>query len=161
VLNLYASTTDNEILWFVSLLDIDPQGNEMLLTRGWLRGSQRQLDPQASKPWQPYHSHTKREPLIPGEIYDFNIEIRPYGILFKAGHRIGLRIKCVDDEQPNNFLQAIGMGHLWRQSASRVTVYHNAEYPSYLLLPITKGNRIGTYMSGGKLSTQFFPYRKF
>ena len=161
VLNLHASTTDTEILWFVSLLDIDPQGNEALLTRGWLRGSQRQLDSQRSKPWQPYHSHTKHEPLIPEEIYEFNIEIRPYGILFKAGHRIGLRIKCVDDEQPNNFLQAIAIGHLWRQSVSRVTVYHNSEYPSHLLLPVTKGNKIGTYMSGGKLSAQFFPYRKF
>jgi len=53
------------------------------------------------------------------------------------------------------------MGHLWRQSASRVTVYHNSEFPSHLLLPVTRGNRIGTYMSGGKLSDQFFPYRKF
>ncbi len=161
VLNLYASTTDREVLWFVSLLDIDPQGNETLLTRGWLRGSQRELDTKRSKPWQPYHSHLKREPLAPNEIYEFNIEIRPYGILYKAGHRIGIRIKSVDDEKPTNFLQAIGMGHLWRQSASRVTVYHNSESPSHLLLPVTKGNRIGTYMSGGKLSEQFFPYRKF
>lgn len=161
VLNIYASTTDTEILWFISLLDIDPQGNGTLLTRGWLRGSQRQLDFKRSKPWQPYHSHIKSEPLIPGEIYEFNIEIRPYGILFKAGHRIGIRIKCVDDEKPNNFLQAIGVGHLWRQSPSRVTVYHNSDFPSHLLLPITKGNRIGTYISGGKLSSEFFPYRKF
>ena len=161
VLNLYASTTDTEILWFVSLLDIDPQGNETLLTRGWLRGSQRELDMKRSKPWQPYHSHFKREPLTPNEIYEFNIEVRPYGILYKAGHRIGIRIKSVDNEKPTNFLQAIGMGHLWRQYASRVTVYHNSEYPSHLLLPVTKGNRIGTYMSGGKLSDQFFPYRKF
>jgi predicted acyl esterase len=86
---------------------------------------------------------------------------RPNGILYKAGHRIGLSIKCVDDERPTNFLQAIAMGHLWRQSASRVTVYHSSEFPSHLLLPVTKGNRIGTYMSGGKLSEQFFPYRKF
>jgi len=34
VLNLYASTTDTEILWFVSLLDIDTEGKETLLTRG-------------------------------------------------------------------------------------------------------------------------------
>jgi uncharacterized protein len=161
VLNLYASTTDTEILWFASLWDIDPQGNETLLTRGWLRGSQRELDAKKSKPWQPYHSHSKREPLSSGQIYEFNIEIRPYGILFKAGHRIGLRIKSVDNEIPTNFLQAIGMGHIWRQSASRVTVYHNADYPSHLLLPVTRGNRIGTYMSGGKLSDQFFPYRRF
>jgi len=72
-LNLYASTTDKEVLWFVSLLDIDPQGKETLLTRGWLRGSQRQTDPKRSKPWQPYHLHTQREHLIPGEIYEFNI----------------------------------------------------------------------------------------
>jgi len=161
VLNLFASTTDTEILWFASLLDIDPQGNETLLTRGWLRGSQRQVGPDRSKPWQPFHSHTERDPLVPHQIYEFNIEIRPYGILFKAGHRIGLRIKCVDDEQPANFLEAIAMGHLWRQSASRVTVYHNAAYPSHLLLPVTRGNRIGTYMSGGKLSASFFPYRRY
>ena len=161
VLNLYASSTDTEVLWFVSLLDIDLEGNETLLTRGWLRGSQRQVDKKRSRPWQPFHPHTRREPLVPGEVYEFNIEVRPYGILFQAGHRIGLRIKCIDDEKPANFLQAIATGHLWRQASSRVTVYHNAEHPSHLLLPITKGNIIETYMSGGEMPSEYFPYRRF
>ena len=161
VLNLYASSTESEVLWFVSLWDIDPDGNEALLTRGWLRGSQRRMDPKRSKRWQPYHSHTQREFLKPDEIYEFNIEIRPIGVLFRAGHRIGLRIKCVDDQIPMSFSEAVGTGHLWRQSASMVTVYHNTDYPSHLLLPITKGNIIGTYMSGGKTSSEFFPYRRF
>jgi predicted acyl esterase len=159
VLNLYASTTDTEVLWFVSLLDVDEEGNETLLTRGWLRGSQRAVDPERSKPWQPYHPHVQREPLTPGEIYEFNIEIRPYAILFTAGHRIGIRIKCVDDEKPVNALEGHNVGHLWRQSASRATVLHNGDYPSHLLLPVTKGNVIGTYMSGGKLPQELFPYR--
>jgi uncharacterized protein len=30
-------------------------------------------------------------------------------------------------------------------------VHHNADNPSHLLLPITRGNRIGTFISGGKL----------
>jgi predicted acyl esterase len=161
VLNLYASTTDTDILWFISLYDIDPQGKETLLTRGWLRGSQRKVDSEKSKPWQPFHFHTRREPLTPNEIYEFNIEVRPYGLLYRAGHRIGLKIKCVDDERPKNFLEAIGMGHLWRQSASTITVYHNSEYPSHLLLPVVRGNVIGTYMSGGELLTEFFPYRMY
>lgn len=161
VLNVYASTTDTEVLWFVSLLDIDLEGHETLLTRGWLRGSQKQVDKKRSKPWQPFHPHTRREPLAPGEVYEFNIEVRPYGILFQAGHRIGLRIKCIDAEKPANFLQAIATGHLWRQASSRVTVYHNAEYPSHLLLPITKGNIIETYMSGGEMPSEYFPYRRF
>jgi hypothetical protein len=76
-------------------------------------------------------------------------------------HLDGLRIKCADDDQPANFLEAIAMGHLWWQSTSRVTVYHNEAYPSHLLLPVTRGNRIRKYMSGGKLSASFFPYRRY
>jgi predicted acyl esterase len=84
VLNLYGSTTDTEVLWFISLWHTDALGTEMLLTRGWLRGSHRKLDPPASKPWQPVHLHREREPLEPHQIYEFNIEIRPYAILLKA-----------------------------------------------------------------------------
>jgi predicted acyl esterase len=150
-LTLYASTTDDELLWFVSLFDVAPGGEERLLTRGWLRGSQRAVDANKSTPWEPLHPHTKREPLIPGEIYEFNIKIVPTGNLFKVGHRVGLKVRCVDDEKPANFLEVIGQGHLWRQTPSWITLYHNADYPSCLLLPITKGNIIGTYMSGGNI----------
>jgi predicted acyl esterase len=151
VLNLYGSTTADEVLWFASVYDIDPAGEARLLTRGWLRGSQRRTDPERSKPWRPWHVHTVREKLTPNQVYEFNIEVRPYGILLKAGHRLMLRIKCADDEAPANALHAVGSGHIWRAGASRVTVWHDAERPSHLLLPITRGNRIGTFMSGGVL----------
>jgi predicted acyl esterase len=140
------------VLWFISLLDVDPEGRERLLTRGWLRGSQRAIDPNESEPWEPFHTHKKRELLKPNEIYEFDIKIIPTGNLFKAGHRIGLRIRCVDDEKPKTFLEAIAQGHLWSQTPSWITVYHDAYHPSYLLLPITKGNIIGTYISGGNLT---------
>jgi predicted acyl esterase len=91
VLNLYGSTDDTDVLWFVSLLHIDRDGEETLLTRGWLRGSQRALDAERSRPWQPVHRHESRDLLEPNEIYEFNIEIRPYGILVKAGERIAIR----------------------------------------------------------------------
>ena len=32
-----------------------------------------------------------------------------------------------------------------------MTVHHNAENSSHLILPVTRGNRIGTFISGGKL----------
>lgn len=151
VLNLYASTTDTEILWFPSLWEIDPDGKERLLTRGWLRGSQRTLDSARSKPWQPVHRHAEREPLTPDEIYEFNIEIRPYAILMKPGSRLALKLRCRDDEPAEHVLQMLGQGGLHRPVKSVVTVNHSADYPSHLLLPITKGNRIGTYLNGGKL----------
>jgi predicted acyl esterase len=149
MLKLYASTTDTEVFWIISLLEIDPQGNERLLTKGWLRGSHREIDVSRSKPWEPFHPHTKSEPLTPGKIYEFDISLVPTGNLFKAGSRIGLKISCVDDK-PTNPLELIACGSLRRAAVSRITVFYNEDYPSYLLLPITKGNILQTYLSGGK-----------
>jgi predicted acyl esterase len=72
VLNFYGSTTDTEVLWFASLWVIDKDGVEQMLTRGWLRGSQRKLDETKSKSWKPIHEHSGRESLSPGEVYEFN-----------------------------------------------------------------------------------------
>jgi predicted acyl esterase len=149
VLNLYASTTDREVFWFISLREVDPQGNERVLTRGWLKGTHREVDPSRSKPWQPFHPHKKSEPLIPGKIYEFNIPIVPTGNLFKAGSIIKLKISCSDD-QPKNPLEMIAGGNLLRQSPSRIKVYHDADHPSCLFLPITRGNVLETFLSGAK-----------
>ena len=65
-LNLHAETSASEVLWFISLLHRDADGKERLLTRGWLRGSQRELDADKSLPWQPYHKHTSRTSINPG-----------------------------------------------------------------------------------------------
>ena len=75
---------------------------------------------------------------------DAAIELQP-------GEKIGLRIKCADNDKPEHTLQAIALGHLSQSKASKVTIHHSREYPSNLVLPITKGNRIGTYYSGGIL----------
>jgi predicted acyl esterase len=149
VLVLYASTTDSEVLWFVSLREVDASGHERVLTRGWLRGSHRAVDPARSAPWQPYHPHTRVEPLTPGTVYEFQIPLVPTANLFRAGARIKLRIACTDDE-PAHSLEAIASGHIRRQAPARITVYHDDRYPSHLLLPITRGNVLGTYISGGE-----------
>jgi len=68
---------------------------------------------------------------------------------FAPGSRLKLRIACTDDE-PAHSLEAIASGHLRRQRPSRVTVYHDADHPSCLLVPVTSGNIIGTYIAGGE-----------
>jgi uncharacterized protein len=75
----------------------------------------------------------------------------PYGILVKAGERIGIRVKCADDDVPKDNLELIGIGHVSRKTTAEISVHHNAEHPSHLLLPITKGNRIAAFLSGEKL----------
>ena len=148
-LKLYAAATDSDVNWIISLLEIDAQGGERLLTKGWLKGSHRELDLERSKPWEPIHRHDKPEPMTPGKIYEFDIKLIPTGNLFKAGSRIALRISSSDDPAKNP-LEMIAAGSLPRASVSRITVFHNEDYPSYLLLPITKGNILNTYFSGGR-----------
>jgi uncharacterized protein len=153
-LTLYASITDNEVLWFIQLLEIGPKGTERLLTRGWLRGSQRRVDNNRSLPWSPYYTHDKREPLTPNEIHEFQIEIRPsLRHSASAGHRLAIRISGHDGEPPAHHLHGIGSSHVARQSSSRIAIYHDTDHPSHLLLPVTRGNRIGTFICGGMITT--------
>jgi len=86
------------VLWFVTLFHEDEAGKEKILTRGWLRGSQRRVDPEKSKPWRPITLMTDGSRFTPGKPYEFNIEIVPTGVLLKAGMRLGLRIKATDKD---------------------------------------------------------------
>ncbi len=147
VLNLFASTTDCEAFFFATLVERDLENRERILSRGFLRATQRALDPESSLPWFPVHTHARRQPLTPGEVYEFSIPLAPIGSAFNAGSRIGLRIRSTDDEPDHTYEPTAARGHLRRQNPSRVTIYHNQEYPSQLLLPVTKGNRLETFIS--------------
>ncbi|HEU4342870.1 MAG TPA: CocE/NonD family hydrolase [Candidatus Binatia bacterium] len=152
VATLYLSTTDTEALLFLTLLLIDREGKEHELTRGWLRASQRRLR-EDSKPWEPVLAHQEREPLEPDKIYELKIPIVPTARLFQAGERIAIRIKGADDEPPVNSLQALARNHLRRPRPARITVRHDESHPSRLDLPVTRGNIIGTFFSGGDISS--------
>jgi len=148
-LKLFASTTSDDALFFVSVRAVDPEGGEQILTRGWLRASHRALDPERSTPWAPYHPHDRAEPVVPGEIVEYDIPIVPTGYLFKQGFKLKVKIAGADDPAKNS-LENIAAGHIRRRVPSRITVHHSAEHPSALLVPITSGNLIGTYLSEGQ-----------
>jgi uncharacterized protein len=151
-LNLYAACSGPDMVLRASIWDVAPDGKESLLNNGWLKASHRELDPAKSKPWLPVPMHTNPQPLRPGEIYEFSVSIWPIANLFKVGHRIMLQISSSDD--PPKDLYQMGHEHLISQTPCKVTVYHNAQYPSHLLIPITRGNFVGTYVSGGDISLQ-------
>jgi predicted acyl esterase len=84
--------------------------------------------------------------------------MNPTANLFKAKHRIMLKISSADDV-PEDLYQ-VGHEHLCSQTPNTITIYHNAQYPSHMMLPITKGNVIGTYVSGGDISVKTKEYMK-
>src|SRR5215468_9776205 len=101
VLWVASSTEDMDL--FLTLRNIDPDCDEILETgqqgtpvpvaKGWLRVSHRELDPERSLPYRPYHRHQRRLYLSPGEIVRVEVEIWPTSMVFKKGHRIRLDVQ--------------------------------------------------------------------
>ena len=152
VLNLHLSTTGTEALVYASVYKVYADGEERLLTRGWLRASQRRLDEAASTPWLPFHEHLQREPLEPGVVYPLSIDIRPYGIELESGSRLRLRIRTTDQGDPNpDILSNHAVGLVAGAQDNVVSIHHDPDHASHLILPITRGNVINTFLSGGRL----------
>lgn len=94
---------------FAVLRLLDPDGVEVRfrgaqddaapVAQGWLRVSQRALDPDASTPWRPVHTHDRVAPVVPGEIYACAIEIWPTSIVVPPGYRLALSLRGRDDQR--------------------------------------------------------------
>ncbi|MDG6904715.1 MAG: CocE/NonD family hydrolase [Nitrososphaerota archaeon] len=143
---LYASIDQNDTNWMVSLTDVAPDGASIELTQGFLKASHRGLDRRKSKPWRPYQSHVNPELVNPGQIYDYALELAPTSNLFKAGHQILLEIYSMDHPgRPKGSRILHGEHHHpWHQCSGKTvvhTIYHNKDYPSYVLLPIIPRKR--------------------
>jgi predicted acyl esterase len=77
----------------------------------------------------------------------------PTARLFRGGERIALRIKGADDEPAQTSLEAIARNHLRRPRPARITLYCDETRPSRIDLPVTRGNIIGTFFSGGDVTS--------
>jgi uncharacterized protein len=105
-LRLSSQTTDADV--FLALRVFDPAGKEVTFIGsndprtpvglGWLRASQRKLDPARSTPSRPWHPHDEVWPLEPGQPVDLDIEIWPTCIVVPPGYRLGLTVLGRDYE---------------------------------------------------------------
>jgi len=139
--SFYVSSSSEDCDLFLTLRNFDASGNEVMETgqqgspvpvaKGWLRASHRELDPDLSLPYRPYHRHTRRQFLKPGEIVKVDVEIWPTSMVFAKGHRIQL------DVQPRDGAGSQGYLHYHADyNTGTNTVYAGGEYESYLLLPV-------------------------
>src|SRR5262249_41531726 len=104
------------------------------------KASRRALDPARSKPGRPWHKLTRaaRQPVTPGEVVEYVIEIMATANLFRRGHRICLEITSLD--LPTGVAGATNAEYVPYHICSSRTVlhkiYHDANRPSHLLLPV-------------------------
>jgi putative CocE/NonD family hydrolase len=140
-LYLYASISSDDANWIVKLKDVRPDGSEFVVSRGWLKASHRELDKDKSKPWQPYHPHRRSVPVVPGEINEYAIDIRPIAYLFKAGHKIKLEVWGCDYPMQKDGLDMTlawpVWSHLPNPKETVHTIHHTSKHASHILLPFS------------------------
>jgi putative CocE/NonD family hydrolase len=123
---LYAATTSPDTDWVIKLLDIYPDGKQMLVSMGVLRAKFR-------KSW------TEPEWIESDVVNEYRIKLRPTCQNFAQVHRIGVAIA-------SSAFPAIDRHSNTQKLPSEATVsdlveatqqiFYGAEYPSYLQLPI-------------------------
>jgi hypothetical protein len=135
VANLRLATTAPDTDLMVELSDIGPDGNEQPLQIGLLRASHREVDPEQSwmtedgTVYRPWHPHDQSDPVTPGEINDYSIEIPPLGHVWRPGHRLQL---VVTSPAGSHGHDVYGMD---QRIPAVNTVHHSAAEPSSIQLP--------------------------
>jgi hypothetical protein len=157
-LPLSSTTSDADIFVILRLFDRDE--NEVTfrgshdpqtsLAHGWLRASHRELDQELSTPYRPFHTHERRDPLVPGELYELEIEIWPTCIVVPPGYRLALTIQGKDyqvTDKPTEvgWFTMTGVGPFKHDDPedrpaeifdNEVTLYTGGAHDAHLLLPI-------------------------
>jgi putative CocE/NonD family hydrolase len=92
--NLWMSSTAPDTTLQVMISEIRPDGQESFVADGWLRLSQRKLDPAQSTVLRPVQTDllSDVEPLTPGVPVLARLQIEPFDHVFRAGSAIRLSI---------------------------------------------------------------------
>ncbi|MGE0214223.1 CocE/NonD family hydrolase [Mycolicibacterium sp.] len=141
VLHLYASSDQVDTQFIVRVADQAPPAGggsaaeqapwAPVVARGWLRSAHRAVDPVRSTPQRPWHPHETAEPLVPGEVAGFAIEILPTAWVFKKGHRIRVDVANADSAASD-----APWTHHYGTRMGTDTYHHDRIRPSRLMLPV-------------------------
>ena len=159
---LFVSSSAPDMDIFATVCAFDPQGAEMTfigapepkcpVTQGWLRVSQRKTDPARSTDDLPYYPHDERAPVVPGEIYEVDLEIWPMGLALEKGSRLTLMLQGKDFERPGATGPLRGVAWFTHDDpvdrpperfAGTNAIHTGGPYQSYLLLPMLPGEQEG------------------
>jgi putative CocE/NonD family hydrolase len=125
---LWVASTAMDGDFIVTLQDVAPSGTITSYNmHGRLRASLRKEEP---APYNtlglPYHPFRKADvqPLTPGEPTLLRFDLLPTSFIFKAGHRIQIKLSFADTATPRV------------TPAPTVSIYHDVMHPSSITLPI-------------------------
>jgi putative CocE/NonD family hydrolase len=138
VAHLFASTSGTDSDWIVKLIDVYPEeypkdrrmgGYELMIADEVFRGRFRK-------------SFEKPEPVKPGEVNEYVVDIHNNDHTFLKGHRIMVQVQStwfpIIDRNPQTYIDNIFLAKESDFQTTTQKIYRSAEYPSHFVLPIIK-----------------------
>lgn len=122
--DLYAASSARDTDFMAKLVDIWPSGFTQRIADGMVRAR--------------FREGMDRPSLIePGKIYHYTIDCWNTAQIFKVGHRIGLEISSsAFPKYDRNLNTGAPLGQTSEMVAAEQTIYHDAEHPSAIVLPV-------------------------
>jgi putative CocE/NonD family hydrolase len=128
---LYAASSAKDTDWFMRLMTVDAKGKVFPLVEGKIRARFRQ-------------SMSRPSFLEPGRVYEYGLDLWQTGMTVPKGHR--LRVEVASAAFPI-FARNLNTGGHNETETKFVTaeqrVYHNAQYPSHVVLPMIPDEAAG------------------
>jgi putative CocE/NonD family hydrolase len=124
VMHLFAATSAKDTDFTAQLIDVHPDGKSYNMADGVIRARYRD-------------SIFSPELVTPGEINEYEIHMGVTSHLFKKGHRIRIDISSSNfPAWDRNMNTGNPIGEDTEAVTATQTIYHSAEYPSYIELPV-------------------------
>ncbi|MBX3529593.1 MAG: CocE/NonD family hydrolase [Rhizobiaceae bacterium] len=123
---LYASSDARDCDFVLRLSDVHPDGRSIFVAEGILRARHR-------------NGFERTDLLEPGKMEEFRIRCYPTSMVFLKGHRLRVTVASSSFPRISSNLQSGGdIATDTRADAvvATQTVFHTAQYPSHLLLPV-------------------------
>ncbi len=142
--DLWMSTTALNAGLVVRVSDLQPDGTARSLTSGLQTASlrvidesrSRRLDGEMIQPWHPYSADAV-EPVGSGNIVKVSVELFQTSALIRKGHQLRISVGAA------NFpFAAMPLPSLVVSAAGLLSVYHDAEHPSSVVLPVVPASAL-------------------
>jgi predicted acyl esterase len=140
-LQLWIKSSTPDVDLQVTVTEVRLDRKETFVQNGWLRASDRKLDPLKSTLLEPVPSFLRADvaPLPKGRFTELTVPLYYEGHAYRAGSHIRIIVAAPGGDQPIwAFGSTVPAGH------ATVSVAHSRQMPSRLILPVVPGVRVPT-----------------
>jgi predicted acyl esterase len=141
--DLWLKSTARDTDLEVTLTEVRPDGEETYVQSGWLRASQRTLDPGATTDLAPRQTHLRSDaaPLPKRTFTPVRVKLYAMGHAFRSGSRIRITVQAPGGNRPRWSFTALPAKGTVTNSIAR-----DAAHPSSIDLPVVSGVAIPTVL---------------